>query len=83
MVFFCVYLFSLVWRTIVFSLLRERGAGVPKIPAVQLMAPADCTGSFLGFFPNLCGAMFFLIPLYNSEEKLDFPSQGSQPPAKA
>ena len=41
-------------------------------PAVQLITTTDCIGNLLGLLPNLCGAIFFLIPLHNSEEKLDF-----------
>lgn len=62
---------------------EKKRSSSPQIPAVQLIATTDCIGSLLGLLPNLCGAIFFLIPLHNSEEKLDFPSQGSQPPAKA
>lgn len=55
---------------------KEKWSRGPQLPAVQLISTTDCTGSLLGLLPNLCGAIPFLNPLYNSEEKLDFSITG-------
>lgn len=63
---------------------EKKGSESPHIPAVQFITTTDCIGSLLGLLPNLCGATFFLIPLHNSEEKLDFfHHRDHNPPAKA
>lgn len=55
---------------------KKKGSRGPQLPAVQLITTTDCPWSLLGLLPNLCGAISFLNPLYNSEEKLDFSITG-------
>lgn len=57
-------------------LYNKKGSRSSQMPAVLLASTTDCTGSLLGLLPNLCDAIFFLIPLHNGEEQLDLSITG-------